>query len=48
MSPIKRGYSRKSISSNIKTEMAKGRPHDQAVAIAMDIAAKAKKKAGKK
>ena len=48
MSPIKRGYSQKSVSSNIKHEMKAGKPHKQAVAIALDIAEKAKKKAGKK
>jgi hypothetical protein len=44
--PIKKGYSPKTISANIKTEMQAGRPHKQAVAIALDIAknAKAKKK----
>jgi hypothetical protein len=46
--PLKKGYSPKSVSSNIKAEMAAGRPHKQAIAIALDIAAKAKKKAGKK
>lgn len=48
MSPLKRGYSQKSISSNIKHEMKRGKPHNQAVAIAIDIASKAKKKANKK
>jgi hypothetical protein len=46
--PIKKGYSPKSISANIKTEMAAGRPHKQAVAIALDIAKNAKAKAKKK
>lgn len=36
--PLKRGTSRETISANIKTEMAHGKPHDQAVAIAMDVA----------
>jgi hypothetical protein len=46
--PIKKGYSQQTISSNIKTEMQAGRPHKQAVAIALDIAKKAKAKAKKK
>lgn len=48
--PMKQGYSKKSVSSNIKREMKAGKPQKQAVAIALDVArkAKAKKKAGKK
>lgn len=42
--PLKKGSSPKTVSQNIKTEMSNGRPHKQAVAIALDIAAKAKKK----
>lgn len=40
--PLKKGYSRKSVSSNIKTEMKAGRPQKQAVAIALDVARRAK------
>lgn len=40
--PLKRGYSQKSISKNIKTETEHGKPHEQAVAIAMSEARKAK------
>ena len=46
--PIKKGYSPKTVSANIKTEMQAGRPHKQAVAIALDIAKNAKAKAKKK
>jgi hypothetical protein len=42
--PLKKGSSRKAVSSNIKTEMKAGKPHKQAVAIALDVAAKAAKK----
>lgn len=48
MSPLKKGYSRKSVSNNIKHEMERGRTQKQAIAIALDIAEKAKKKAKKK
>jgi hypothetical protein len=46
--PIRKGYSPKTISANIKAEMKAGRPHKQAVAIALDIAKNAKEKAKKK
>lgn len=45
--PLKKGYSRKTIGANIKTEQAAGKPHKQAVAIALNVAKDAKKKAGK-
>lgn len=46
--PLKKGFSQKSIAHNIKAEVAAGRPHKQAVAIAMDIAQKAKAAAERK
>ena len=39
---LKHGYSKKSISKNIETEVAAGKPHEQAVAIALSTARKAK------
>lgn len=36
--PLKSGSSKKTVSSNIKTEMAAGKPQKQAVAIAMSKA----------
>lgn len=45
--PMKKGYSKKSVSANIRTEMAAGKPQKQAVAIALDVARRAKKKRGK-
>lgn len=36
--PLRKGYSRETISSNIKTEVAAGKPQDQAVAIALSKA----------
>ena len=46
--PLIKGYSKKSISKNIKREMASGKPQKQAVAIALSTARTAKKKRGKK
>jgi len=36
--PLKKGKSQKAISDNIKTEMKSGKPHKQAVAVAMKTA----------
>jgi hypothetical protein len=45
--PLIKGYSRATISKNIKFLMKEGRTREQAVAIAMDIAREAAKKAKK-
>jgi hypothetical protein len=41
---LKSGKSQKTVSSNIKTEMAAGRPRGQAIAIALNVAGKSKPK----
>jgi hypothetical protein len=45
--PLIKGYSAKSISKNIRTEMRAGRQPAQAAAIAYDVARQAAKRAGK-
>lgn len=44
--PLKKGYGKKTVSKNIATEIKSGKPRKQAIAIALDVArrAKAKKK----
>jgi hypothetical protein len=41
--PLKKGYSKKTIAKNIKTEMKSGKSRKQAIAIALSVAKGAKK-----
>ncbi len=45
--PLVKGKSKKAVSKNIATEMNAGKPQKQAIAIAMSVAGKQKKKAKK-
>ena len=42
--PLIKGYSKKSVSKNIATEIKAGKPRKQAIAIALSTARKAKAK----
>jgi len=44
--PLKKGSSRETVSKNIKTEMAAGKPQKQAIAIALDVARRTHRAAG--
>lgn len=42
--PLRKSASKKAVSTNIRTEMASGKPQRQAVAIALNVQRKAKGK----
>lgn len=42
--PLKKSTSKKAVSDNIKTEVAVGKPQKQAVAIALSVQRRAKKR----
>ena len=46
--PLIKGYSARSISKNIRTELRAGKPRKQAIAIALATARKVKKRKKKK
>ena len=46
--PLKKGKSRATVSKNIRTEIAAGKPQKQAVAIALDTARRSGKSAAKR
>jgi hypothetical protein len=46
--PLKKGYSKASVSKNIKAEIRHGKPRKQAIAIALSVARQARKKRGKR